>query len=425
MERVEAIQLLEERGIPFQEDRFLHYVEIGDFDVVQLFLAAGVRPGAVTNDGRPAVVAAAQAGHHEIASALLASGADGSDLVDALHRSNRRTRDIWDKLSSASGVFTLVSSVAIAAVGWSFTSSYNDRQIKLAESQAVRDADFKDQGIRLTEMETVVKMIPHLAADEMQKQAALLTLHELARPGLATRMAELFGGEGSIGALQRIAESDRGQSSAAVSALVGLAERGDRTDATAALESLGAIFRGKERSVVQVLSAGKELCSGFVLAEGWVATAAYCFSNDTGKYQVRAWDGSIREVGKVISANPSELRFEEMVGPRAVVLLELSGPPNLPTLPLATARSQSGDRVIAIGYGAKDLAVEVGRAAASARGAFDVVQFPGSRVKQGAGGGPMLNERGEVVCMIFRGSEEGEECVPADAIATALAELPR
>ena len=423
MTKEEARTLLRERGIPFEADRLVHYVEVGNCDVVELFLDAGADPGATAADGRPALVVAAEEGRHEIASVLLARGADEQALLDALHRRHRK-RDVWDKLSTSSGVFTFVSSVLIAAVGGYFTSSYNDRQITLQEQQATRDEVSEQQGHRLTEMETVVKMIPYLAADETQKKAALLTLSVLARPELATRMAQLFGGEGSIGALQQIAESDRVASPAAVSALAGLAETSDRKDAASALESLGSIFRGKERSVVQVLSNGGAICSGFLSAERWVATAADRLGEDNRNYQVRAWDGSARDVARTVPAEPGAIPYGEMKGARAMVFLEIRGSTDLPPLPLATQRSHPGERLIALGYGETKFVVEVGRAEAGKNEAFDVVRFSSDRVGGGTGGGPILNDRGEVACMIFQGTPQADECVPAVAISTALANLP-
>src|SRR5207247_1525709 len=133
-------------------------------------------------------------------------------------------KDPWEKLSSISGVFTFISSLMIAALGWYFTNQYNQRQFEEGKRQAERELASKDYQNRLAEMQTVEKMIPHLAKDETSRQAALVAISVLASPSVATRIAEVYGGQASVSALTKIAAAGNPkESGAAVSALTTIA----------------------------------------------------------------------------------------------------------------------------------------------------------------------------------------------------------
>ena len=200
-EMAEARETLSGRGLPFSEEQFLRHVRSGNLEIVRLYLRAGISPDARL-DGETALAASANSGDFDVTRLLLDCGAAPIGLTDGL-KTNQKQRDSWEKLSSLAGVFTFVSSLVVASIGWYFTSSYNGRQLELNSIQAARDQQNKDYQNRLAEMQTVEKMIPHLTKDEASKRAALIAIGALATPKLAAQMAEAYGGQGSIDALTR------------------------------------------------------------------------------------------------------------------------------------------------------------------------------------------------------------------------------
>ena len=163
--------VLDQRGIPFSEDNFLRYIRVGNVEMVDLYLRAGISPDAIP-DGESALAASANQGHKEIARALINAGAKPLGLLDGLKTSVPK-KDLWEKLVSLSGVFTLFSSLVIAGVGWFFTSSYNNRQLHLAAAQATRDQESKAYQNRLVELQAVQNIIPILTKDESSKARSL------------------------------------------------------------------------------------------------------------------------------------------------------------------------------------------------------------------------------------------------------------
>src|SRR5205807_8188232 len=140
-------------------------------------------------------------------------------------------------------------------IGWYFTQAYNRRQIESTSLQSARDQDLKEQQNRLIELETIEKMIPHLTKGEDSKRVALLAMKVLGNPELATQMAQLYAGEGSVQALQQIAESgDAKEKRQAVSALSNIAVSGVPKDMSLAADALGIVFRNYKSSVVKILA---------------------------------------------------------------------------------------------------------------------------------------------------------------------------
>jgi hypothetical protein len=387
------------------------------------------------------VAVAAQAGRKEIVRALLDAGADPLALVERLHARQGR-KDGWERLASLSGVFTFISSVLIAAVGWYFTSAYNERQHEWNKAQAAREQESREHQNRLAEMQTVEKMIPHLAKDEPSKQAALVALSVLASPRLASRFAEVYGGQGSVQALTQIAAANPKQATpAAVSALTAIAAREGVGDAGRAREALGTVLAGKERAIVKLVLGSQPICNGFVAdaARGWIVTASYCLASRPGdggasRVTVQGADGTpLRVVTTRVSAN------------RLVALVQVESP-GLPELSLAGGPVATGDSVLQIAYdllapkpAAGALSVVLGRvvsigpvdfhdAAASApvkaTGITARLQTPSTLA--GTGGGPLLDREGNVACMTYQaarapgGPEQIEQCVPAIAVRLAL-----
>jgi len=84
--------------------------------------------------------------------------------------------------------------------------TYNNRQIELQNIQNKQNEIQAQRNTDLREMEVVEKMIPHLA-EEKGKAVALVTIRILARPELATQIAETVGGPGSAEALVKWANT--------------------------------------------------------------------------------------------------------------------------------------------------------------------------------------------------------------------------
>lgn len=94
-------------------------------------------------------------------------------------------KDFWDRTMSISPI---ISALIIACVGSYFTYTYNQQQLKVQEIQ------------------TIEKFIPHLVGDEKSKRAAILAISSLGNDNLAARVASIFASEGTASALQSIAQ---------------------------------------------------------------------------------------------------------------------------------------------------------------------------------------------------------------------------
>lgn len=247
-------------------------------------------------DGESALAISAKSQHFGLTHLLLDWGADPIGLSEAL-KSNTKSRDVWEKISTLSGVFTFTSSLVIATIGWYFTSGYNSRQLELSTLQAKRDQESKEYQNRLAEMQTVEKMIPHLVKDETSKRAALIAISALATPKLAAQIAAAYGGQGSIDALAQIAKTNAGKPSApAVAALTSLASAERGPTSGPAQTALAGALAGEDEAIVKVLVSGKFACNGFVIDgnRGWIVTPQYCMtvSSTTEMPQVEFSDGT-------------------------------------------------------------------------------------------------------------------------------------
>lgn len=111
-------------------------------------------------------------------------------------------KDIWDKLSSLTGV-SLTALIAI--VGFFFTNKYEianqerntilDRQNQIASASKAK----------LQELEAVEKLLPHLSGKEVdptRQKLTLLALRELGNRDLAIQFAEILNTEGAKEALR-------------------------------------------------------------------------------------------------------------------------------------------------------------------------------------------------------------------------------
>ncbi len=130
-------------------------------------------------------------------------------MREELGKSMRTKKDGWDKVGAAAPI---ISGILISAMAGYFTLSYNHQQL------------------RLQEIQTIEKFIPHLLGNEKSKKAAILAMSSLANTGLAAHFASLFASEGTVSALKSIATTgdtrERGIATEALqSALEIIAER--------------------------------------------------------------------------------------------------------------------------------------------------------------------------------------------------------
>jgi tetratricopeptide (TPR) repeat protein len=106
-----------------------------------------------------------------------------------------KKKDIWDVLSSMSGLFTFLSSIVIAWLGVQFTDAYKKQEVRIAEAQ------------------TVEKFLPHLSSqNEGEKRGAILALATLNNKELAARLGALYASSGTIEALEIILKNAEGDS---------------------------------------------------------------------------------------------------------------------------------------------------------------------------------------------------------------------
>lgn len=105
------------------------------------------------------------------------------------------TKDNWDKLAA---VAPIISGTLIFLMGGLFTYMYNEQQL------------------RLQEIQTIEKFIPHLMGNDRSKRAAILAISSLTNAELAGKFAQIFASQGTVSALQSIAEtgSDKDKSTA-------------------------------------------------------------------------------------------------------------------------------------------------------------------------------------------------------------------
>ncbi|MBY0483846.1 hypothetical protein [Nitrosomonas sp.] len=430
---------LARRGMPFSEKNFIRYVKSGNANAVQLYLRAGISPNARL-DTESALAASANHGHRQITELLLNAGANPVSLLDGL-KISKSSRDVWDRLSSLTGVFTFLSSLFIAAIGWHFTSSYNERQLALTSSQVRQEQANKQYQNRLLEMQTVEKMIPHLIKDEPSKQAAVIAISALASPEVAARVAETYGGQGSINALAQLARTDSANSSApAITALTNIASR-ESESYKPAHEALGSVLEGRDRAIVKLLENEVAICNGFVIGgkQGWVVIPRYCIDRTKSTkslMSIQFGDGKKAQVTSRRNSPEGLLVFLKLDA-ESPTFLHLSRK----QLPVGSAVSHISYHLNSLNTNDRSLlSIVLGVVVESGKMSFlDVVSRDkdisayGLKVKLninnqdyllGTGGGPLLDDEGNVACMTFmRDAKGNEQCVSAEVISTALSSL--
>src|SRR4030095_2171038 len=87
-------------------------------------------------------------------------------VSEAIAKSAKVKKDGWDKIAAAAPI---ISGILISAMAGYFTFTYNQQQL------------------RLQEIQTIEKFIPHLIGSEKSKKAAILAMSSLANTELAAR----------------------------------------------------------------------------------------------------------------------------------------------------------------------------------------------------------------------------------------------
>ncbi len=100
--------------------------------------------------------------------------------------STRSVKDNWDKITA---VAPIISGMLIFLMGGCFTYAFNQQQL------------------RLQEIQTIEKFIPHLMGNEQSKKAAILAMSQLTNPELAGKFAGIFASTGTVSALQSMVEN--------------------------------------------------------------------------------------------------------------------------------------------------------------------------------------------------------------------------
>ena len=134
---------------------------------------------------------------------------DAESAAEIDSKTVKPVKDIWDKVAA---VAPIISGMLIFSMGGYFTYSYNQQQL------------------RLQEIQTIEKFIPHLMGNDQSKRAAILAISSLTNAELAGKFAQIFASKGTVSALQSMAEtgteSDKSSASTALAkALENIAAR--------------------------------------------------------------------------------------------------------------------------------------------------------------------------------------------------------
>lgn len=101
-----------------------------------------------------------------------------------VHAHTAAGKDTWDKVAA---VAPIISGFLIFVAGGVFTYAFNQQQL------------------RLQEVQTIERFIPHLTGNEQSKKAAILAISSLTNAELAGKIASIFASSGTVSALQSMA----------------------------------------------------------------------------------------------------------------------------------------------------------------------------------------------------------------------------
>lgn len=157
------------------------------------------------------------------------------------------------------------------------------------------------------------------------------------------------------------------------------------------------ILRRAQQMTVRIRSLGCEhlgLGSGFVLPGGIVVTNRHVLEQPV-QVTVNTWDG------RSLAADVAGVAIDS-----DLALLRLSDASGLPEAELRTDPVRSGERVYAVGYpGGGPATVSEGEVLALVDGSLlgepaDIIRVD-AEIQQGNSGGPLLDEQGRVVGVVF------------------------
>jgi hypothetical protein len=310
-------------------------------------------------------------------------------VADALEKSSPKPKDAWDKFSAVS---TFLATVVIAALGSVLTVLYN-------WNESNRSAALKKQDQDIARIQTIEKFMPHLNGSEQEKRLAILVISSLGDTDLATKLAALYPSQGTINALKSIATSGQQE---------------DRNLASSALQS---IFDQQRKAVVQVVQDGttEPFASGaIVTSSGHVITADY----------VATWAGrNPRVVTADNLIHKADIIAVDKKRGLAVLKIEAS---TYPSLHLANQQVKPGDSVLAIGTRGKLLLEPATGLVKGTDQRFVTVAF--SSDIQGFGGGPVLNDEGLLIAIVYdlkpdTGAERLDQCIGSNVLREYLVDL--
>src|SRR6185369_10701631 len=105
--------------------------------------------------------------------------AQQKELKEKIGQQTYPRKDGWDRLAALAPIF---SAMIIAVIGACFTWSYNQQQLKVQQIQ------------------TIERFIPHLIGSEQSKRAAILAISSLGDARLAGKVASIFASSGTVSA---------------------------------------------------------------------------------------------------------------------------------------------------------------------------------------------------------------------------------
>lgn len=316
-----------------------------------------------------------------------------SRVADLEEMAQTKSKDSWDKFGVIS---PLLSGILVALIGFYATNVYNSRQ---REAETNR----KDSELLVAQVQTVEKFLPHLSAqNEESKQAALIAISALGNAQIAIKLAELFRGSGSAGALAKIAQT-------------GLPDV-----AKAASNALANLFDYLKTTVVTIHNKASRCSSGFVAMEnGVIVTAAHAIQGIApSDIKVGLPDGRIVPAALVASDDELDL-----------AIIRCSADEPLASVALAPSHAQLGTQVVALLVSLDgQLTPRVGRL--SGKVADAEVSF-GDRdrrvadaihvdldVAPGSSGAPVLDDMGQLLGIIQASDLRGKTyLISASAIA--------
>ena len=302
---------------------------------------------------------------------------------------DQQPKDFWDRLSAVSGLISggLVTSVGIAA-----TYLYNERARKNSEVQKLRE-------LEILQVQTVQSFMPQLQSGQSKAvEAALLSIAALGNAALATSLADIYGGEGAVTALQKMASNSVIKNKEAIASLSKLADSSDIEVARSAEKSLKAILKTLSDTVVLVVAGESDKgfrrgCGFFASRDGLLVTPEYVV-RDTEHIKVTF-------KGIDYEASVSNVQLEEKE--HDLIFFQVDGD-GFPVLPFpGDMTAVAGEEFFILG----PIGLDNGRSLCRGTVEGYTIQKSGKRhmkvraeITSGYAGAPAVNRRGEIVGIV-------------------------